>query len=81
MFYHSISISNSLDAIAHESPVDDHESDYRLETEEPEESREIFWERDSRAALLEPPSIVIVEGLLFCTNNDINVISQSYFLD
>ena len=81
MFYHSISISNSLDAIAHESPVDDHESDYGLELEELEESREIFWERNSRIALLEPPSMAIVEGLLFCTNNDINVISQSYFLD
>jgi hypothetical protein len=52
-----------FDAIAHEFPVDESETDYGLEGEELEESREIFWSRDSSAAQLEPPSTAIVEGL------------------
>jgi hypothetical protein len=52
-----------FDAIAHETPVDDSEADNVLEGEELEESREIFWERDSRASQLEPPSTAIIEGL------------------
>lgn len=56
-------LKEMFDAIAHESPVDDSETDYGLEGEELEESREIFWERDSKAALLEPPSVAIVEAL------------------
>ena len=34
-----------------------------IEGEELEESREIFWSRDSSASQLEPPSTAIVEGL------------------
>jgi hypothetical protein len=56
-------LKEMFDAIAHEAPVDDSETDNGLEGEEPEESREIFWERDSSAASLEPPSIAIVEAL------------------
>jgi hypothetical protein len=36
-------LKEMFDAIAHETPVDDHESDNCLE-----ESREIFWGRDSK---------------------------------
>jgi hypothetical protein len=53
-----------FDAIAHEAPVDDHETDNCVDGEELEESRELFWERESRAALLEPPSVAIIEGLM-----------------
>ena len=56
-------LKEMFDAIAHESPVDDSETDYGLEGEKLEESREIFWERDSNAASLEPPSTAIIEGL------------------
>ena len=56
-------LKEMFDAITHEAPVDDGETDNGLEAEELEESREIFWERDSKAALLEPPSMVIVEAL------------------
>ncbi|MDX2256545.1 MAG: DEAD/DEAH box helicase family protein [Pseudanabaenaceae cyanobacterium bins.39] len=56
-------LKEMFDAIAHESPVDESESDNIEEGEEPEESREIFWDRNSSAALLEPPSIAIVEEL------------------
>ncbi|PZU91263.1 MAG: hypothetical protein DCE90_19870 [Pseudanabaena sp.] len=56
-------LKEMFDAIAHEVPVDDSETDNGLEGEEPEESREIFWERDSSVASLEPPSIAIVEAL------------------
>ncbi|WP_190404852.1 hypothetical protein [Pseudanabaena mucicola] len=56
-------LKEMFDAIAYESPVDDHESDNRAEVSFPEESREIFWERDSSAAQLEPPSMAIVEAL------------------
>ncbi|GBO54043.1 hypothetical protein APA_1991 [Pseudanabaena sp. lw0831] len=52
-----------FDAIAHESPVDDSGADYGLESEDLEESREIFWSRDSSAASIEPPSTAIVEVL------------------
>jgi len=55
-------LKEMFDAIAHESPVDEIESDNGLEGEE-EESREIFWDRNSSAALLEPPSTAIVEAL------------------
>jgi hypothetical protein len=56
-------LKEMFEAISHETPVDDHESDNCEEGEELEESREIFWERDSSAAQLEPPSIAIVESL------------------
>jgi hypothetical protein len=56
-------LKEMFDAIAHESPVDESESDNGLEGEELDESREIFWERDSSAAQLEPPSMAIVEAL------------------
>jgi hypothetical protein len=56
-------LKEMFDAIANESPVDDSEADNGLEGEELEESREIFWERDSRASQLEPPSVAIVEAL------------------
>jgi hypothetical protein len=56
-------LKEMFDAIAHETPVDDSEADNGLEGEELEESREIFWERDSRAAQQEPPSTAIVEVL------------------
>jgi hypothetical protein len=56
-------LKEMFDAIAHETPVDDSEADNVLEGEELEESREIFWERDSRASQLEPPSTAIIEGL------------------
>jgi hypothetical protein len=52
-----------FDVIVYETPVDDSGADYGLEGEDMEESREIFWERDSSAAQLEPPSTAIVEGL------------------
>jgi hypothetical protein len=57
-------LKEMFDAIAHESPVDDSEFDNCAEAEELEESREIFWERDSSAASLEPPSTAIVEVLM-----------------
>jgi hypothetical protein len=56
-------LKEMFDAIAHESPVDEIESDNTEEGEDLEESREIFWERDSSAAPLEPPSTAIVEEL------------------
>jgi hypothetical protein len=56
-------LKEMFDAIAHEAPVDDSESDNCVEGEELEESREIFWERDSRASQLEPPLMAIIEGL------------------
>ena len=56
-------LKEMFDAIAHESPVDDSGADYALEGEDLEESREIFWSRDSSAASLEPPSTTIVEVL------------------
>jgi len=56
-------LKEMFDAIAHETPVDDSESDNGEEGEEPEESREIFWDSNSSAALLELPSIAIVEEL------------------
>ncbi|MCA6575693.1 MAG: hypothetical protein IM549_21260 [Pseudanabaena sp. M53BS1SP1A06MG] len=56
-------LKEMFDAIAHESPVDDSVADNCAEGEELEESREIFWERDSSAAPLEPPSAAIVEVL------------------
>jgi hypothetical protein len=56
-------LKEMFDAIAHESPVDDNGADHALEEEELEESREIFWSRDSSAAQLEPPSTAIVEVL------------------
>jgi N12 class adenine-specific DNA methylase len=56
-------LKEMFEAIAHESPVDDHELDNCAEDEDLEESREIFWDRDSSAALLEPPSTAIVESL------------------
>ncbi|MCA6623221.1 MAG: DEAD/DEAH box helicase family protein [Pseudanabaena sp. M165S2SP1A06QC] len=56
-------LKEMFDAIAHETPVDDSEADNGLEGEELEESREIFWSRDSSAATLEPPSTAIVEVL------------------
>jgi hypothetical protein len=56
-------LKEMFEAIAHEAPVDDHESDNCAEDEDLEESREIFWDRDSSAALLEPPSTAIVELL------------------
>jgi hypothetical protein len=56
-------LKEMFDAIAHESPVDDSGADYVLEGEDLEESREIFWSRDSSAAQLEPPSTAIVEAL------------------
>lgn len=52
-----------FDAIAQESPVDESDSDNTEEGDDLEESREIFWERDSSAAPLEPPSTAIVEAL------------------
>ncbi len=56
-------LKEMFDAIAHESPVDESDSDNTEEGEELEESREIFWDRNSNAALLEPPSTAIVEEL------------------
>jgi hypothetical protein len=56
-------LKEMFDAIAHESPVDDSGADYALDGEDLEESREIFWSRDSSAAQLEPPSTAIVEAL------------------
>ncbi|ELS30153.1 MULTISPECIES: hypothetical protein [Pseudanabaena] len=56
-------LKEMFDAIAHESPVDVSDSDNTEEGEELEESREIFWDRNSSAARLEPPSIAIVEVL------------------
>ncbi|WP_206755011.1 hypothetical protein, partial [Pseudanabaena sp. FACHB-1998] len=55
-------LKEMFDAIAHEAPVDDSESEC-AEREELDESREIFWERDSSAAPLEPPSTAIIEAL------------------
>jgi hypothetical protein len=57
-------LKEMFDAIAHEAPIDDSETDNCVEGEELVESREIFWERDSRAASLEPPSTAIVEVLI-----------------
>jgi hypothetical protein len=57
-------LKEMFDAIAHESPVDDRETDNCVDGEDLEESREIFWERDSRASQLEPPSAEIVEALM-----------------
>ncbi len=56
-------LKEMFDAIAHEAPVDENELDHGLDAEEPEESREIFWDRNSSAASLEPPSTAIVEAL------------------
>jgi N12 class adenine-specific DNA methylase len=56
-------LKEMFDAIAHEAPVDDRETDNSVDGEDLEESREIFWERDSRASQLEPPSTAIVEVL------------------
>ncbi len=56
-------LKEMFDAIAHEAPVEDSVADNDLEEEDLEESREIFWERDSRASQLEPPSTAIVEVL------------------
>ncbi|MFM7885505.1 MAG: hypothetical protein ACKPCM_02165, partial [Pseudanabaena sp.] len=56
-------LKEMFDAIAHESPVDESESDNGLDGEDIEESREIFWSRDSSAALLEKPSVAIIEAL------------------
>jgi hypothetical protein len=43
--------------------MDESDLDNGLEGENLEESREIFWSRDSSAAPLEPPSTAIVEQL------------------
>jgi N12 class adenine-specific DNA methylase len=56
-------LKEMFDAIAHEAPVDESDSDNTEEGDDLEESREIFWERDSRASQLEPPSTAIVEVL------------------
>jgi N12 class adenine-specific DNA methylase len=56
-------LKEMFDAIAHETPVDDSETDDCVDGEDLEESKEIFWERDSRASQLEPPSEAIVEVL------------------
>lgn len=56
-------LKEMFDAIAHESPVDESDLDHTEEGEELEESREIFWDRNSSAVLLEPPSTAIVELL------------------
>ena len=53
-----------FDVIANEAPVDNDDQDPNLDDEELTDSREIFWQRDSVVAKLEPPSTAIVEALL-----------------
>ncbi|MCA6525097.1 MAG: DEAD/DEAH box helicase family protein [Pseudanabaena sp. M135S2SP2A07QC] len=52
-----------FDVIANEAPVDNDDQDLNLDDEELTDSREIFWQRDSVVAKLEPPSTAIVEAL------------------
>ena len=44
--------------------MDNDDQDPNLDDEELTDSREIFWQRDSIVAKLEPPSTAIVEALL-----------------
>ena len=53
-----------FDVIANEAPVDNDDQDPNLDDEELTDSREIFWQRDSIVAKLEPPSTAIMEALL-----------------
>jgi len=52
-----------FDTIANEAPVDNDDQDPNLDNDELTDSREIFWQRDSIVAKLEPPSTAIVEAL------------------
>lgn len=51
-----------FDVIANEAPVNE-EEDLNLKQEVSDEARDLFWNRDSIAAKLEPPSTAIVEAL------------------
>ena len=51
-----------FDVIANEAPVNEEEN-LNLKQEVSDEARDLFWNRDSIAAKLEPPSTAIVEAL------------------